>query len=55
MIDIYNRLGFKAFETMTEKPYADNDLKDSDLLEENTPHENLFALAQAAKEYGSLK
>ena len=98
MIEVYNDFGIHAFESMTEPPYANNDLADavarfaphmtlignldqidflrkatpeevrrkvaekleiindrpgfifgtSDFLEENTPHENLKAIADAA-------
>lgn len=101
MIDVYNELGIHGFESVTEPPYADNDLMDavtrfskditlignldqisllrtatpkniekkviekmniigerlgfifgtSDFLEEDTPHENLYALSQAVKNY----
>lgn len=99
MIEVYNDLGIHGFESMTEPPYGDNDLKDavtrfregitlignidqisflrkatpeevvslarqkieitakrkgfilgtSDFLEEDTPHQNLFALARAIR------
>jgi uroporphyrinogen decarboxylase len=102
MIEVYNDLGIDGFESLTEPPYGDNDLKDavsrfdrsvtlignidqitflrkatpeevkttayeklkiagprkgfilgtSDFLEEDTPRQNLFALAEAVERTG---
>jgi uroporphyrinogen decarboxylase len=101
MFDVYNKLGFHAYESITEPPFANNSLKDavdrydesitlignmdqinflkqatpdevkaktiekleiigkrkgfifgtSDFLEEDTPYENLYALAETVKNY----